>query len=101
MTDISTYYRLQSGLLQCTVLLTHYNTGSSFNGRVSHHVTGALRPAGFPPERISEQLPHPSSQGASKSTYRIRNTEVPDINTEMFCNSNVPCVLPLQVQTSH
>ncbi len=31
-------------------------------------VTRAPLPAGFPPEKISEQLPRPSNQAASKST---------------------------------
>lgn len=41
------------------------------NRHVAHLVTGAPLPAGFPPRRISEQLPRPSSQAASESTCKV------------------------------
>lgn len=46
------------------------------NEHVADLVTGAPLPAGSPPERISEQLPRPSNQAASKSSDRVSETHL-------------------------
>ena len=43
---------------------------STVNDHVPNLVTAALLRLGFPPGRISEQLPRPSDQAASKSRDR-------------------------------